>query len=84
MRLIHIALIALGLVMLCYGAARADWQVHEWTGKAWEPAISPRGYRAAILIEKAACEMDLANLLMIKPDGTRLQCRQIQRPAPQP
>lgn len=73
-----IALIVAGLVLLIYGSVRADWQVHEWTGKDWQPARTLRGHEAKINIEKSACEVDLSNLAMIKADGTRLQCRKVK------
>jgi hypothetical protein len=75
MRLMHAALIALVLLMLWYGSARADWQVHQFDGVTWEPAVSPKGYRAMVNIEKSACELDLASLRNIKPAGTRLECK---------
>ena len=75
-----IAIIAFGLVLLGWGCARAEWQIHEWTGATWEPAITPKGWRAAILIEKSACEIDLASLANMKPAGTRLQCREVRLP----
>lgn len=73
-----LALIAVGFVLLFWGAARADWQVHEWDGREWSPAMTPRGRLATINIEKAACEMDLANLSLFKPAGTKLQCRRVK------
>lgn len=79
-----IALIVAGLVLLIYGSARAEWQVHEWTGKDWQPARTLRGHEAKLNAEESACLVDLVNLMMFRPDGTRLQCRQTPRPAPAP
>ena len=73
------ALITFGLVLLWFGAARAEWQIHEWTGTMWEPAITPKGRYAALLIERTACEIDLASLANVKPSGTRLECRRVTR-----
>lgn len=75
-----IALIVAGLVLLFYGGAKADWQIHVWNGKEWVPATSLRGRPVAINIEKEACEMDLANWRMVTlpPDGIRFQCRRVK------
>ena len=73
-----IALIVAGLVLLFYGAARADWQIQEWDGKQWAPAMTPRGHYTKINIEKSACELDLANLRMLKPSITQLECRRVK------
>jgi len=78
------ALIAFGFVLLCWGVARADWQVQEWRGEAWAPATTPKGRTVAVNAEKTACELDLASLAMVKPSGTRLRCHQTPRPAPRP
>ena len=78
------ALIAVGLVLLWYGAAKADWQVQEWDGAQWAPAATPKGNVAAINVEKTACELDLASLSTVKPSGARLRCHRIPRPAPRP
>ena len=69
-----LALIAFGFVLLCWGVAKADWQVQEWDGTAWAPAVTPKGRAAAANIEKTACELDLASLSTVKPSGTRLRC----------
>lgn len=73
MRIIVI-LIAAGFVLLTYGIAKADWQVQEWDGTAWAPAVTPKGHTAGTNIEKAACDLDLASLSMVKLSGTRLRC----------
>ena len=73
MRIIVI-LIAAGFVLLTYGIAKADWQVQEWDGTAWAPAVTPKGRTAGTNIEKAACDLDLASLSTVKPSGTRLRC----------
>lgn len=73
MRVIVI-LIAAGLVLLTYGIAKADWQVQEWDGTAWAPAVTPKGNTAAVNAEKTACELDLVSLSTVKPPGTRLRC----------
>lgn len=69
-----VALIAFGLVLLFWGAARADWQVQEWDGLQWTTATTPKGNVAAVNIEKTACELDLASLSSVKSSGTRLRC----------
>ena len=79
-----IAMIAGGFVLLAYGCAKADWQVHQYDGHDWHPAVTPKGRYATVNIEKTACELDLASLAMLKPSGTRLQCRQTPRPAVPP
>lgn len=73
MRLIVI-LIAAGFVLLTYGIANASWQVQEWDGTAWAPAVTPKGNTAAVNVEKTACELDLVSLSTVKPSGTRLRC----------
>lgn len=83
MRIIVI-LIAAGFVLLTYGIAKADWQVQEWDGTAWAPAVTPKGNTAAFNAEKTACELDLVSLSTVKPSGTRLRCLQTPRPAPRP
>jgi hypothetical protein len=75
-------ILAAGLVLLAYGIARADWQVQEWDGTAWAPAVTPKGNTASVNAEKTACELDLAGLSTVKPSGTRLRCHQTPRPAP--
>jgi hypothetical protein len=77
-----LALIVFGFVLLCWGVAKADWQVQEWDGTAWAPAVTPKGRTAGTNIEKTACELDLASLSTVKPSGTRLRCHQTPRPAP--
>lgn len=79
-----LAMIVAGLVLLTYGCAKADWQVHEWTGTKWEPARTPRGLVAKPNVEETACLLDLVSLSLFKADGTRLQCRRIPRPEPEP
>ena len=69
------------IVLLCTGAS---WQVQEWDGAAWAPAVTPKGNTAAFNAEKTACELDLASLSTVKPSGTRLRCHQTPRPAPRP
>jgi hypothetical protein len=71
---ITLLLIAVGFVLLTYGIAKADWQVQEWDGRAWAPAVTPKGNTASINDEKTACELDLASLSTVKPSGTRLRC----------
>ena len=73
------ALIAVGLVLLWYGAAKADWQVQEWSGAQWAPAVTPKGNTAISNVEKTACELDLASLSTVKPAGTRLRCGRVKR-----
>lgn len=73
-----VALIVGGLIMLAYGCARADWQVHEWDGKEWKPAVTPKGYRARVVPSSMDCLFDLADIGNAKPSGTRLQCREVQ------
>jgi hypothetical protein len=73
-------LIAVGFVLLTYGIAKADWQVQEWDGTAWVPAVTPKGRAAAANAEKTACELDLVSLSTVKPSGTRLRCHQTPRP----
>lgn len=75
---ITILLIAVGFVLLTYGIARADWQVHEWDGQQWAAAVTPKGRTVAVNIEKTACELDLASLSMVKPSGTKLQCSKVK------
>jgi len=77
-------LIAASFVLLTYGIAKADWQVQEWNGTAWAPAVTPKGNIASINAEKTACELDLASLSTVKSSGTRLRCHQTPRPAPRP
>ena len=81
---ITLLLIAAGFVLLTYGIAKADWQVQEWDGTAWAPAVTPKGNAAAVNVEKTACELDLVSLSTVKPSGTRLRCHQTPRPAPRP
>ena len=69
------------IVLLCTGAS---WQVQEWDGTAWAPAVTPKGNTAAFNAEKTACDLDLASLSTVKPSGTRLRCLQTPRPAPRP
>jgi hypothetical protein len=69
-----LALIVVGFVLLCWGVAKADWQVQEWDGTAWAPAVTPKGNTAAVNAEKTACELDLVSLSTVKPSGTRLRC----------
>lgn len=71
-------MIVFGLVLLFWGAARADWQLQEWDGAAWRVAATPKGRAAAANIEKTACELDLASLSTVKPSGTRLRCSKIK------
>lgn len=73
------ALIAVGLVLLWYGAAKADWQVQEWSAGEWTTAITPKGNSAAVNVEKTACELDLASLSTVKPPGARLRCERVKR-----
>ena len=73
--------LAAGIVLLCAGAS---WQVQEWDGTAWAPAVTPKGNTAAVNAEKTACDLDLASLSTVKPSGTRLRCHQTPRPAPRP
>ncbi len=73
-----LALIAFGFVLLCWGVAKADWQVQEWDGRAWAPATTPKGNIASINAEKTACELDLASLSTVKPSGTRLRCLKVK------
>lgn len=77
MRVIVI-LIAAGFVLLTYGIARADWQVQEWDGTAWAPAVTPKGNTAAFNAEKTACDLDLASLSTVKPAGARLRCSKVK------
>ena len=70
-----VALIAFGFVC---GVARADWQVQEWNGEAWAPAVTPKGRTVVVNVEKTACELDLASLSMVKPSGTKLQCSKVK------
>ena len=69
-----LALIVFGFVLLCWGVAEADWQVQEWDGTAWVPAVTPKGNTAAVNAEKTACELDLVSLSTVKPSGARLRC----------
>jgi hypothetical protein len=73
-----LALIVFGFVLLCWGVAKADWQVQEWDGTAWVPAVTPKGRTAAANIEKTACELDLVSLSTVKPSGTRLRCLKVK------
>jgi len=63
--------LAAGIVLLCAGAS---WQVQEWDGAAWAPAVTPKGHTVVVNAEKTACELDLASLSTVKPSGTRLRC----------
>jgi hypothetical protein len=81
---ITLLLIAAGFVLLTYGIANASWQVQEWDGTAWAPAVTPKGNTASVNAEKTACDLDLASLSTVKPSGTRLRCHQTPRPAPRP
>lgn len=69
-----LALIVVGLVLLCWGVAKADWQVQELRNGEWAPAATPKGRVAAVNAEKTACELDLMSLSTVKPSGTRLRC----------
>ena len=71
---IIILLIAAGCLLLTHGLAKADWQVQEWDGTTWAPAVTPKGNTAAFNAEKTACDLDLASLSTVKPSGTRLRC----------
>ena len=71
-------LIAAGLVLLTYGIARADWQVHEWDGQQWAAAVTPKGRTVAVNSEKTACDLDLASLAMVKPPAARLRCSKVK------
>jgi len=71
-------IIAAGLVLLTYGIARADWQVHEWDGQQWAAAVTPKGRTVAVNIEKTACDLDLASLAMVKPPAARLRCSKVK------
>jgi hypothetical protein len=73
-----LALIVVGFVLLCWGVAKADWQVQEWDGTAWAPAVTPKGRAAAANVEKTACELDLVSLSTVKPSGARLRCSKIK------
>ncbi len=73
-----LALIVCGFVLLCWGVAKADWQVQEWDGTAWVPAVTPKGRAAAANAEKTACELDLVSLSTVKPSGTRLRCLKVK------
>ena len=75
---ITLFLIAVGFVLLTYGIAKADWQVQEWDGTAWAPAVTPKGRAAAANVEKTACELDLVSLSTVKPSGTRLRCLKVK------
>lgn len=77
-RRITILLIAVGFVLLTYGIAKADWQVHEWDGQQWAAAVTPKGRTVAVNIEKTACELDLASLAMVKPPAARLRCSKVK------
>jgi len=77
-RRITILLIAVGFVLLTYGIARADWQVHEWDGQQWAAAVTPKGRTVAVNAEKTACELDLASLSLVKPAGARLRCSKVK------
>lgn len=71
---ITILLIAAGFLLLTHGLAKANWQVQEWDGTAWAPAVTPKGSTAGTNSEKTACDLDLASLSTVKPSGTRLRC----------
>lgn len=73
-----VAMLVAGVVLMLCAAAMADWQVHEWDGRQWVPAQTPRGREAKINVEETACLLDLAGIAMFKPDGTRLQCRKVK------
>jgi len=77
-RRITILLIAVGFVLLTYGIARADWQVHEWDGQQWAAAVTPKGRTVAVNSEKTACDLDLASLAMVKPPAARLRCSKVK------
>lgn len=77
-RRITILLIAVGFVLLTYGIARADWQVHEWDGQQWAAAVTPKGRTVVVNVEKTACELDLASLSLVKPSGARLRCSKVK------
>jgi hypothetical protein len=84
MRLVY-AMLALGAVLLIAGAAKAEeWRVHEWNGKSWIPAETPKGYPARTVDGRQACLMELVDIANVKPSSVRLQCLQTQRPAPPP
>lgn len=81
-----LATISFGFVLLVYGCAKADWQVHMEVAGVWIPAVSTKGYTAKIFPddERYKCAWSLVEVSYGVASGTRLQCRRIQRPAVPP